>query len=331
MINRLWTVPALAIAALMMTGCGSPASGPDSETNRSGNHGIALVTGITGNQGGGVAATLIEEGFQVRGLTRTPDSERARYWSDLGADMVQGDFTDYESIDAAVQGIDYLFVNVQERVPDYIAASKYLLDAAHRAGARHVVFSSNRRSEPELPASASKTELEIYLRDSGYSYTTLRIPQLMSNFIRERDMQNVLRNGVVGRGSEGATFAYFAPDDLGVLAAASFADPEAWNGREINLSADELTDRDLASLLSEVSGVEIEYTAPPEQQDGRWAANQGLPYDTEQLREEFPGIMTLRQYLERNDYGEKLKAMSLLPLPTAPPQDGSRQDGSPRR
>ena len=328
---RLWTGPALAVAALMMAGCGSPTSGTDSETNLSGDYGIALVTGITGNQGGGVAATLIEEGYRVRGLTRTPDSQRARYWSDLGADMVQGDFTDHESIDAAVQGIDYLFVNVQERVPDYIEASKHLLDAAHAAGVKHIVFSSNRRSEPELPESASKTELEIYLRSSGYSYTTLRIPQLMSNFIRERDMQNVLRNGVVGRGSESSTFAYYAPDDLGVLAAASFADTEAWNGREINLSSDELTDRNLALLLSELSGVEIEYTAPPAQQDGRWAAHQGLPYDTEQLREEFPGIMTLREYLQRSNYGERLKAMSLLPLPPAPPQDGPRPGGPPQR
>ena len=318
---RLWTVQALAVAALMVAGFGGPTSAQDPESNRSGDDTIALVTGITGNQGGGVAATLIEGGFQVRGLTRTLDSERARYWSDRGADMVQGDFTDYESIDAAVQGIDYLFVNVQERVPDYIEASKHLLDAAHEAGVKHIVFSSNRRSEPELPASASKTELEIYLRESGYSYTTLRIPQLMSNFIRERDMQNVLRDGVVGRGSEGSTFAYYAPDDLGVLAAASFADSEAWNGREINLSADELTDKDLASLLSELSGVEIEYTPPPAQQDGRWAAHQNLPYDTERLREEFPGIMTLREYLERNNYGEKLKAMSLLPIPSAPPRN----------
>lgn len=54
-----------------------------------------------------------------------------------------------------------------------------------------------------------------------------------------------------------------------MLEAPSFADPEPLNGREINLSADELTDRDMALLLSEHSGVEIEHTAPPEQQDGR--------------------------------------------------------------
>lgn len=293
---------------MMTVACGSETGGTGSEP-------VALVTGITGNQGGGVAATLIEGGYKVRGLTRDPGSERAQYWAELGAEMVQGDFADRESIDAAVAGIDYLFVNVQERVPDYIEASIYLLDAAHNAGVKHIVFSSNRRSEPELPEKASKTEIELYLRNSGYSYTTLRIPQMMSNFTRERDMQNVLRDGIVGRGSETSTFAYYAPDDLGILAAASFADSNAWNGREINLSADELTDRDLALLLSELSGIDVKYTAPPAEQDSRWAAQQGLQYDTEKLRTEFPGIMTLREYLEQNNYGEKLKALSLSPPP----------------
>ncbi len=292
---------------------------------------VVLVTGITGNQGGGVAATMLEEGYRVRGLTRDPGSERAQYWSALGVEMVKGDFTDYPSIEAAAEGIDFLFVNLQERIPNYVEASKHLLDVAHNAGAKHIVFSSNRRSEPELPESASKTELEKYLRGSGYSYTTLRMPQQMSNFMRERDMQNVLRSGVVGRGMEGATFAYFAPDNLGVIAAASFADPMAWNRREVNLAGDELTDADLAALLSELSGLEIEYTSPTEEPDARWLANQNLTYDTVELKQEFPGIMTLREFLEQNDYGQKLKAMSLLPLPPPPSEDERRGGGPPQR
>jgi nucleoside-diphosphate-sugar epimerase len=36
-----------------------------------------LITGVTGHQGGAVAQALQGAGFPLRGLTRTPDSERA--------------------------------------------------------------------------------------------------------------------------------------------------------------------------------------------------------------------------------------------------------------
>jgi len=36
-----------------------------------------LITGVTGNQGGAVAQALQGTGFHLRGLTRTPDGERA--------------------------------------------------------------------------------------------------------------------------------------------------------------------------------------------------------------------------------------------------------------
>ena len=36
-----------------------------------------LITGVTGKQGGAVARALHGSGFHLRGLTRTPDSERA--------------------------------------------------------------------------------------------------------------------------------------------------------------------------------------------------------------------------------------------------------------
>ena len=43
-----------------------------------------LITGVTGNQGGAVAQALQGSGFHLRGLTRTPDSERAGALARLG-------------------------------------------------------------------------------------------------------------------------------------------------------------------------------------------------------------------------------------------------------
>ena len=50
-----------------------------------------LVTGATGNQGGAVAQRLLEQGFQVRALTRDPQKDEAQALAKQGAEVGQGD------------------------------------------------------------------------------------------------------------------------------------------------------------------------------------------------------------------------------------------------
>ncbi len=66
---------------------------------------IILVTGATGGQGGSVARHLLEEGrFAVRAFTRNVGSPQALALEAAGAEIVQGDLADKESLVAAMQG-----------------------------------------------------------------------------------------------------------------------------------------------------------------------------------------------------------------------------------
>ncbi len=65
---------------------------------------LILVSGATGTQGGAVARELIARGYQVRGLTRNPDSDASIALGSLGIDMVRGDFDDPGSLDRALEG-----------------------------------------------------------------------------------------------------------------------------------------------------------------------------------------------------------------------------------
>jgi uncharacterized protein YbjT (DUF2867 family) len=64
-----------------------------------------LITGVTGNQGGAVAEALRGAGFRLRGLTRTPESERAAALARHGVDTVQGDLDDEPSLRRALSGV----------------------------------------------------------------------------------------------------------------------------------------------------------------------------------------------------------------------------------
>lgn len=307
---------------------------------------LVLVTGITGTQGGGVARALLDKGFKLRGLTRDPDAARARVWSDRGVAMVKGDFNDHASIEAALQGVDFLFVNIVERVSDFLNEAKFTFDAAHRAGVKHIVLTTARLADPEsgfeANADRSKRVLELYLRKSGYSYTTLRVPQMMENFIRQADMQRALTQGVMSGGAGTTLNHFFATYDMGLVTAAAFSNPAKWNGREVNLSADPLTGAQVAALLSKLSGIQIKHTVVPFEQaagptntNARFYAEHDLPYDTAALKKEFPEIMTLEQFLLQNNYGEKLRAVAAQiaagTLPNTPPPANPPPGGAPAR
>ena len=70
---------------------------------------LALVTGVTGKQGGAVARALIAKGHRVRGMTRNVESDAARAVAALGVDLVAGDFRDADSLAAAVADVDTVF------------------------------------------------------------------------------------------------------------------------------------------------------------------------------------------------------------------------------
>ncbi|EKX39101.1 hypothetical protein GUITHDRAFT_143712 [Guillardia theta CCMP2712] len=67
---------------------------------------LIAVTGITGRQGGAVARALLQDGtYDVLGVTRDPQSERAKTLADqLKIKMVKADMADEGSLRAAFQG-----------------------------------------------------------------------------------------------------------------------------------------------------------------------------------------------------------------------------------
>lgn len=70
-----------------------------------------LVTGGTGAQGSSVAHHLLHDGtFKVRVLTRNTESEKAKHLHQKGAEIVKGDFSDYESLLKALNGCEAAFL-----------------------------------------------------------------------------------------------------------------------------------------------------------------------------------------------------------------------------
>ncbi|KAI0160678.1 hypothetical protein GGR57DRAFT_499357 [Xylariaceae sp. FL1272] len=71
-----------------------------------------VVIGATGKQGGGVARTFLAlPNWQVRCITRKPDSDQASLLGELGAEIVKADLSDPMTLPQALAGAHAIFLN----------------------------------------------------------------------------------------------------------------------------------------------------------------------------------------------------------------------------
>jgi uncharacterized protein YbjT (DUF2867 family) len=278
---------------------------------------LILVTGATGTQGGAVVRALLEKGFPVRAMTRSPDSERAKAISEPGVEVVQGDFDDIESLDRALDGVYGAFSVQQWRnigTDAEIRQGSDFADAAKRAGVTHFVYTSNGASIEiiGIPHFDSKYTIEQHIRSIGIPYTIIGPRAFMSNV--ERDYADSIESGVIeGIMTPDSMIQYIAPRDIGRFAALAFEDPEEWIGKRIEIAGDEISYLDLAALLSGITGKNISYTqtprevvverTPPESMRGlEWRMTSTYRVDIEALRDQHPWMMTLEQYLREQEW-----------------------------
>src|SRR5881628_2587107 len=139
-----------------------------------------LITGVTGNQGGAVAQALQGTGFHLRGLTRTPDSQRAAALARRGIDVVKGDLDDEATLRHALAGAWGVFgvQNAAEAgVEGEEAQGKRLATLARESGVEHYVYTSVGSADKRtgVPHFDSKWRIEETVRGLRFpSHVILR-------------------------------------------------------------------------------------------------------------------------------------------------------------
>ncbi len=132
--------------------------------------GKILVTGATGNIGRHVVSGLLDADADVRALTRNPDAAGLPD----GVEVVRGDLSDPETLEAALHGVDVVFL-LWPTADDSATAA---LDKITKH-ARRVVYLSSAGVRDDLerqadPINQSHAELERRIENSGSEWTFLR-------------------------------------------------------------------------------------------------------------------------------------------------------------
>ncbi len=150
---------------------------------------LALVTGATGYIGGRLVPELLDAGFRVRVLARSPDRLRDRPWAN-DIEVVAGDATNAADVSKAVADVSVAYYLLHSLVEgegfDDLEASmaQTFADAAATAGVQRIVYlggltpeAAERRQTPSAPLSphlASRQRVGQILRDSGVPTAELR-------------------------------------------------------------------------------------------------------------------------------------------------------------
>lgn len=137
-----------------------------------------LVTGSTGAIGSQIVRQLAAQRASVRALVRNPGAARLP----AGVTVAHGDMTDVESMRAALDGIDTLFL-LNAVTPDEVTQALITLSLAGDAGIQRIVYFSVLNSEPftDVPHFTGKYTVERMIEQFDLGATILRPAYFMQN------------------------------------------------------------------------------------------------------------------------------------------------------
>lgn len=215
-----------------------------------------VITGASGQLGRRVAELVLEQTSDVVLVTRSP--EVLAGFAERGAQVRYGDFDDPESLDAAFAGGERLLLVSTNVIGTRVAQHRRAIDAAVRAGVRHVLYTSIVNPGPENVAAVAveHRETEEALRASGLAWTFLR-NDIYADLQPQSAAAAIASGQLVTNAGDGRT-GYVTREDCAAVAAAVLLG-EGHEGRAYDVTGPEtLSAADLAALYSELGGKPVE-------------------------------------------------------------------------
>lgn len=235
---------------------------------------MIVVTGATGSIGSSLLPMLVQSGASLRAVAHSAAGREKIQGA--GVEAVGGDFDQPDSLERAMEGCERLFL-LSPTHPDLVSRETAAIDAARRAGVRHVVKLSAMGADTRSSCAllSRHGEVEHHVVASGLDYTILRPACFMHMHLLPVDTITAhgAWYGMTGDGAHG----YIDTDDIAAVAAAVLTTP-GHEGKTYELTGPRaMTMPEAAAELSEVIGSTVEYVDVPADQFRANLAGAGLP------------------------------------------------------
>jgi NAD(P)H dehydrogenase (quinone) len=221
-----------------------------------------IVSGASGQLGSLVIEELLARNVAPQNLilvSRTPNTAHLQAYAARGASVRFGDFSEPASLDDAYRGgTRMLLISINGGGGDRPALHKTAIDAAVRAGVKHVAYTSyvNADLYESSTIAVDHRRTERILEQSGVAWTMLR-NQIYANGLVDQTVQ-IVRDGGLVTYTPDARVAYVTREDCAAAAAAVLATPGHENKAYNITGPDAIGPRELVALASEISGKRVE-------------------------------------------------------------------------
>lgn len=310
---------------------------------------VIAIVGGTGAQGGGLVRAILKdkEGeFTVRAITRNVNSDKAKELEKMGAEVVEADVNNKESLAKAFDGaygafcVTFFWEHFSPEQEKQHAQN--MAEAAKEAGVQHLIWSTLEDTRKyisidddrmptlmgvyKVPHFDAKGESNIYFKNSGVPYTLLYTSFYWDNFIyfglgpqKGPDGKLALTMPMNDKKLPG-----IAAEDIGKTALGIFKAGEKYKGKSIGIVGEKLTADEMADGFAEILGTEVNYNNVPASVfrgfDFPGAEDLGNMFqfkaefekefcdarDIDETRELNPELLTFKEWLQKNE--EKIKA-----------------------
>ncbi|HEV8044189.1 MAG TPA: SDR family oxidoreductase [Rubrobacter sp.] len=235
---------------------------------------MILVTGSTGTNGGALVEELVALGAPVRAMVHTP--QKAGSVEREGVEAVVADFDAPETLDAALEGADRAFL-VTPPDPRQVEWERNFVDAANRAGVRHVVKLSVLGADEGAPVRFGRVhaESERHLEESGLAYTILRPGGFMQNSLAYAG--SIASEGRFYAPLAEAKMAWIDVRDIAAVAARTLTE-DGHEGKTYELTGPRaISNREIAEKLSAATGKPVEHVEVSLEDAREGMVGAGLP------------------------------------------------------
>jgi uncharacterized protein YbjT (DUF2867 family) len=221
---------------------------------------IIAVVGATGLQGGAVTRHLLQDRWPVRALTRTPEGKKAHALAQLGAEVVKADLSDPVSLERAFDGVHGVFSMQNHHLSGYeeeLRQGKQVAEVAKRVGVAQLVYSGAGPGVQGSGVGSWETKLKVaaYIRTLDLPVTILHPTAFMelmtdSKFFPPASVWHLMPK-LMG---PDRPVGWLTVEDLAVIVAKAFGDPDALMGREVILASDVQSIDACRAIWREVTG-----------------------------------------------------------------------------
>jgi len=236
---------------------------------------LIVVSGATGAQGGSVVNSLLATGhYKIRGLTRKPDSDKAKALAAKGVEVVKCDLSVKEDVKKALKDADiaWIVTNFWDKsivgtdVKEEERQGKMIADVAKETGLNWLIYSSlpdttteSGGKYSEIVHFAGKNHVEQYIRTLGIPNTTFVYLgfycQNLGTFAPLIPKGNEVEAAFPYLGENDALPLIDAETDTGPIVAKIIEEgPSKWNGKKVPVAAEYRTLKQIVDTLTKVTG-----------------------------------------------------------------------------